>query len=109
MAIGTPTTGTLTCSGSEQTLGTAKTDAKTYVVALDLVNMAAGDVIELYTYVKAISGSTARVAWKAYFAGAQGVPNYQSPPVPAPYSVEFKLKQPTGSARNVDWAIFSID
>ena len=109
MAIGTPTTGTLTCSGSEQTLGSAKTDGRTYVLFLDLSNMAAGDVVELYVYVKVLTGSTARVLWKQYWANAQGQPVYMSPPIPAAYSVEFKLKQPTGTARNVDWAFFSID
>lgn len=109
MAIGTPTTGTLTCSGSEQTLGSAKTDGRTYVLFLDLNNMAAGDVVELYVYVKVLTGSTARVLWKQYWANAQSQPVYMSPPIPAAYSVEFKLKQPTGSARNVDWAFFSID
>ena len=110
MAVGTPTTGTLTCTASEQTLGTAKTDSRTYVLTLDLTNMAAGDVVELYVYVKVLTGSTARVLWKQYWANAQtGQPVYMSPPIPAAYSVEFKLKQPTGTGRNVDWAFFSID
>lgn len=100
----------LTLTGSEQTVGSAVTSSKTVVLQLDLSNMAAGDVVELYCYVKtAGSGGTARLYFKQAWANAQGQPVYQSIPVPALYSVEFKLKQPTGTGRVVDYVLFSID
>lgn len=109
MAIVT-NSGSLTLSGTEQTLGAARTDGKTYVCQIDLNAMAAGDVVEFYVYVKVLTGSTARLVWKASWANAQsGSPVVQTPPVPAPYSVEFKMKQPTGTARSIDYALISID
>jgi hypothetical protein len=100
----------LTLTASEQTVGAAVTTVKTVVCQIDLVNMAAGDVVELYCYVKtAGTGGTARLYFKQAFANAQGQPVYQSVPVPAMYSVEFKLKQPTGTGRVVDYVLLSID
>lgn len=110
MAIAVSNVGTLTLSGSEQTVGSARTDGKTYVLQLDLNTMAAGDVVEVYVYVKTnTSGGTARLLDKLYFTDAQGDPAWQSVPIAAPYSVEFKAKQPTGSARTIEYALFSID
>jgi hypothetical protein len=111
VAISVVSQSSLTLSGSEQTVGSAITSGKTAVCQVDLNPMAAGDVVELYCYLKtAGSGGTARLAWKASFANAQsGAPVYQSVPVAAPYAVEFKAKQPTGSARTVDFVLFTID
>lgn len=111
MAIVVTNQSSLTLTASEQTVGAARTDGKTYVLQLDLNTMANGDVVELFCYVKtAGAGGTARIAFEQSFSDAQtGSPVYQSIPVCAPYSVEFKLKQPTGTGRTVDYALFSID
>lgn len=109
MAIAVTNSGSLTLTTGEQTLGAVRTDGKTYVCALDLNTMAAGDVVELYIYVKTLTGSTARLLFKQVFANAQGDPNFQTVPIPAPYSVEFKLKQPTGTLRTIDYALMSLD
>jgi hypothetical protein len=111
MAIAVVSQTNLTLTASEQTVGSAVTTGKTVVLQIDLVNAAAGDVIELYCYVKtAGAGGTARVYFKQYWANAQtSSPVYQSIPVSAPYSVEFKLKQPTGTGRVVDFCLMTID
>lgn len=110
MAISVSNVGTLTLSGSEQTVGSARTDAKTYVLQLDLNTMAAGDVVEVYVYAKTNTASgTARLLDKLYFTDGQGDPVWQSVPFAAPYSLEFKAKQPTGTARTIEYALFSID
>ena len=111
MAIAVVTQSNLTLSGSEQTFGSAVTTGKTCVIQVDLNPMAAGDVVEIYCYVKtAGSGGTARLVWEQAFADAQGGgPVNQSIPVAAPYSVEFKGKQPTGSARTVDFVLMTLD
>ena len=110
MAISVADVGTLTLSGSEQTVGSARTDGKTYVLQLDLNTMAAGDVVEVYVYAKTNTASgTARLLDKLYFADAQGDPVWQSVPIAAPYSLEFKAKQPTGTARTIELCLFSID
>jgi hypothetical protein len=111
MAIAVISQTTLTLSGSEQTIGSAITTGKTAVVQIDLNPMAAGDVVEVYCYVKtAGSGGTARLLFRQGFSDVQsGCPVYQSIPVCAPYSVEFKAMQPTGTARTVDFCLMTID
>jgi hypothetical protein len=110
MAIAVVSQSSLTLTASEQTVGSAVTTGKTVVLDLALNNLAAGDVVELYCYTK-VEGSagTARLAWKQAWANAQAQPHYQSIPVAAPYSVEFKLKQPTGTGRSVGFALYTID
>lgn len=110
MSISVISQSNLTLTGSEQTVNAAVTTGKTVLLDLSLHNMAAGDVVELYCYTKvAGSGGTARVLWSVSWANQQGDPHYQSIPVAAPYSVEFKLKQPTGTGRVVDYCIYTID
>lgn len=110
MSIAVVSQSSVTCTGSEQTVGSAITSGKTAILELALNTMAAGDVVELYCYTKvAGSGGTARVLWQIAWANAQGDPHYQSIPVPAPYSVEFKIKQPTGTGRTFDYCLYTID
>ena len=111
MAISVVSQSNLTLTASEQTVGSAITTGKTAVCQLDLNAMAAGDVVELRCYMKtAGTGGTARLAWAAKFANAQGgSPVFQSVPVAAPYSVEFKAIQPTGTGRVVDFCLFTLD
>lgn len=110
MAISVSNVGTLTLSTSEQTVGSARTDGKTYCLQLDLNTMANGDVVEVYVYAKTnTAGGTARLMDKLYFADSQGDPVWQSIPFAAPYSLEFKAKQPTGTARTIEYCLFSID
>lgn len=108
MALTVTNTGTLTASSSEQTLGAERTDAKTYVLQVDLNNMTAGDVVELRAKIKAVSGGTARTLYKAVYSDAQPYPALQSPPIPAPYSVTFTLKQTAGTNRDYDYALISM-
>lgn len=108
MSVTVATSGTLTLSSSEQSIGGAQTTAGIYVAQVDLSNLAAGDIVELYVYTKILSGSTARYQDKVTFMNAQGLANFQTIPYPAPYSVEFKLKQPTGTGRSVNYAILSL-
>jgi hypothetical protein len=110
MAITVANVGTLTLTTGEQTLGSARTDGKTYCLQLDLNTMANGDVLEITVYAKTNTASgTARLMDKLYFSDAQGDPVWQSVPYAAPYSLEFKAKQPTGTLRTIEYALFSID
>ena len=111
MTIAVVSQSSLTLTGSEQTVGSAITSGKTAVLQLDLTNLAAGDVARVACYVKtAGSGGTARLLFVASWANAQtGAPVWQSPPIPAPYSIEFKAVQPTGTGRSVDYCLMTID
>lgn len=101
----------LTLTGSEQTVGAQQTTAGTYVLDIDLVNLAAGDVVELYIYkTVATSSGTQRLMDKITFANAQGDPVMSTVPVPivTGQTVEFKMRQPTGTGRSVPYTIMTL-
>ncbi len=101
----------LTLTTSEQTVGAQQTTANTYVLDIDLVNMAAGDVVELYIYKTVLtSAGTERLMDKVTFANAQGDPVFSTVPVPivTGQTVTFKLKQPTGTGRSVPYTIMTL-
>lgn len=105
------TSSSLTLTSSEQTVGSQQTTAGTYVLDLDLINAAAGDVIELYVYkTVATSAGTERLMDKVTFTNAQGDPVFSTVPVPivTGQTVTFKLKQPTGTGRAVPYTIMTL-
>jgi aconitase B len=105
------TSGSITLTASEQTVGAQQTTAGTYVLDIDLVNMAAGDVIELYIYKTVLtSAGTERLYDKVSFVNAQGDPVFSAVPVPivTGQTVTFKLKQPTGTGRAVPYTIMTL-
>lgn len=108
MALTVTNTGTLTADGSEQTIGVERTDGKTYVAQVDLANLAAADTVEIRVKVKVTSGGSARTVYKAVFANTQPYPAVQTPPIPAPFSVTFTLKQTTGTNRGFDYALIAM-
>ena len=110
MAISVTNSGTTSAlSATPLTLAT-RTDGKTYVCQLDLNNLAVGDVAIFEVEVKVLAGSTARVTDRVMWSNTlSGQPVFISVPYPAPYSIAFKLSQPTGTGRTVDYSILSID
>ncbi len=105
------TSSSITLTGSEQTVGSQQTTAGTYVLDLDLVNMAAGDVVELYIYkTVATTAGTERLMDRVTFTNAQGDPVVSTVPVPivTGQTVTFKLKQPTGTGRAVPYTIMTL-
>ena len=97
--------------GTEHTLSTLST-AKVFVLVVDTVNMALGDILELRLYVMALAGGTARVAYYAAFTHNQDdEPIKISIPVTSPGRTNgFKatLKQTAGTGRNFDWDLLSV-
>lgn len=112
MAPTVVTSGTVTTSTTLTAFGTGTpfTTSGTYVLNLDLNALAAGDVITLSIFTKAISTSTARIYQTVTFVNAQtGEPNFQSIPIVSPYSIEFMIQHATGgSARSIDYAIMTL-
>lgn len=93
---------------TEHTLAT-RTDGKTYVLVVDASNLANGDTVVLRAKVKALTGSTAALAYSVTLTHAQAEPVVISPPVPAVHSVAFTLEQTDGTGRNFDWSVVSLD
>ncbi len=112
MALTVTANGTQTAVvGTEHTLSTL-TGPKTFTLTVDTVNMvfaATNDEVELKIKTKALTGGTERLAYYAYFVGAQDMPIKISIPCPVPYTATVTLKQVAGTARNFDWNISTPD
>lgn len=92
---------------TEHTLATVAS-AGTYVLAVDLSNMADGDTVVLRAATKVTSAGTSRQLYSASFAGVQADPHVHSIPVPAPHEVVFTLEQDGGTGRTFPWAVYSL-
>lgn len=94
--------------GTEHVLATITT-GKTCVLTVDLVNLAAGDTLELRAKVKVLTGSTAKEAYLETFVGDQAQDVFLSIPIPAKWSVAFTLKQTVGTSRVFDFTVLTLD
>jgi hypothetical protein len=93
--------------GTDHTLVTDTTN-KTYVLFVDTVNMAKGDIVEITIFTKGRTGNASQRAYLASFQNAQSSPNKYSQPIPANVEIVCKLKQTAGTARNFIWALLSL-
>ena len=84
-----------------------------FVVQIDLVNMVAGDVVELRAYKMVLTGGTSRVVSFAQFAGAQptdaliAISEAMANTLTDANAVRFSLKQTFGTSRNFPWAVLN--
>jgi hypothetical protein len=109
MALAQTTSGTQTATiGTTHTLATP-TAGKTYVLMVDLTNLVAGDVLDIFLQGKVLSTSTFKNVYSPTFAGPQSDPYFMSVPVPAVNGVQFQLKQTAGTGRAFDWSVISLD
>lgn len=93
---------------TEHTLST-RTAARTYVLLVDLSNLAAGDTVEIRAKLKVLSGSSVRQAYVETFTGEQVDDVFVSIPIPTAHSCSFSLKQTAGTGRSFDWSVLSLD
>ena len=124
MAVTAHASGTLTAVvGTETTFGNAGTPyltgtsdvatAGTFTLHVDLISMAAGDVVELRIYQIVLTAGTRRVAYQQSFAGAQLTDNMVQISVPISNeltntaSLRFTLKQTAGTARTFPWKVLT--
>ena len=99
--------GTLSASGSEQTLATV-TSGGSFVLVTDCSGLAGGDKVELRIYTKTKSGGVERLSYTRRYANAQAEPIKYSPPVPADVSFRATLNQVAGTLRAFDWSILQL-
>lgn len=92
---------------TEHTLDTITT-AGTYVLTVDLNNLADGDELELRAKLKVRSVGGARELYLGTYAHSQGTPVVASIPVPTVNEVVFTLKQIAGTGRTFPWEIVSL-
>lgn len=101
---------------TEHTLLTS-TSSGTYQTSVNLLNMVAGDEVELRVYTKTLTGDAQNyLAYSAYYTGdagdgaasggsASGEMIVFSPPVGSPYQFVATLKQVAGTARSFPWRV----
>ena len=83
----------------------------TYVFSVDLVNMAAGDVMELRVYKMVLTGGTARVVQYMRYAGAQPTDDLIKMSLPVATGLaeanglRFSMKHTLGTTINVPWSV----
>jgi hypothetical protein len=97
--------------GTAQTLATI-TAAGTYQLAVDVSNMAAGDVLVLNIYARvnasgAAISTSSPLAYPVTLSNAQVITLALSPPIMTPLGSLFELKQTAGTARTYQWAVWS--
>jgi len=81
---------------------------KTYVLALDVANIVASEILDIKIYTKTRTGDTARLMYAATIYGVQGEPNIQTVPIPTAWYTKFTITQNQGTGRAIPWAVYSL-
>jgi|ERR1043166_8531798 hypothetical protein len=93
--------------GSETDLAT-DTNNGTFVVQVDVSNLANGDLLEIRVYTKTLSGDTLTQSWVGTYQHAQ-VNNIKiSPPVASDISMKATLNQQAGTGRTFKWKFLRV-
>jgi len=98
-----------TGGGTEDALGSAATSDDTRVLALDLNDLVAGDIIQVYCKTKVLTAGTLRIGPINEFLYGDEVVNaddkiWHSDPVMSPFGVPFFIKQRVGTA-SIPWSV----
>jgi hypothetical protein len=101
--------------GTETQLGSNATTNATYVLKVNLQNMALGDVLEIRLYTKVLTGDTITIGNDNTLAfkdsSGPSAPFCQitiSPPVPSDLAIAASLKQTAGTGRTFEWSLLRI-
>lgn len=110
MALGTVSSGTKS-SGSTATIYDLATDSNDgiYVCQWNLENLVKGDVSRCFVHTKVLTGDTEKTVFEAIFSNDL-IDNciIQSPPIVSMFYIEMKYEQPSGTWRDVPWALIRI-
>lgn len=68
----------------------------------------AADELEITILTKCRSGGTERVAFRAYYTGAQSDAQKYSHPIPSNVSAKFRINQKAGVARTFPWKLYNL-
>lgn len=92
---------------TEHTLATL-TDAGSYVLGVDLSNMALGDKLTLRIKTKIRNVGVTRLAYVANYVHVQSVENCLSIPIASPNEFVATLEQTAGTGRAFNWEITGL-
>ena len=103
------TTSALTI-GTETTLAssTSLSQGGAFKPAIDMTNMADGDILEVRGYNQATSGSSLVEAWVLSLANGQTDLCPDLPETVAVYAYKLTLKQTAGTGRTFAWAVANM-
>lgn len=113
MAVTTASTNTQTATVTTEHTLFDTTAAATYQLAVDTVNMVAGDVIELRVYKMVLTGGTRRVVYLYRCADVQPTDDLIKISVPISNeltdtnALRFSLKQTVGTGRAFPWKVLT--
>lgn len=111
MAITAFASGTQSATVTTEHFLTSPNEAGSYTFHVDLINMAAGDYVELRIYQMILTGGTQRVAYLEAFQGVQPADGLIVISVPISNeltdtnSLRFSLKQTLGTTRDFPWKV----
>jgi len=105
---------TLSADGTEQNIGAAISTAGTFLLYVNLDNLANGDIIELRAKVKLTSGGDYITLFSRSYANNHGDPDDSevlqvSVPITHIHGMKFTLHQVAGSNRDFPYQIIQID
>jgi len=92
---------------TEHTLATV-TDAGSYVLGVDVSNMALGDKLTLRINTKVRSVGTTRTTYIANYSNVQSTLNTLSIPIASPHEFVATLEQTAGTGRVYNWEITEL-
>lgn len=102
-------------NATETTLGSASTSNGTFILKVDLNDLAAGENIVVRIYTNILTGGTERVVWQGTFGALAGTnkmvaPIICSPPVPSNFSLTCKLQFTASPAasRSIPWSLLRV-
>lgn len=111
MTIASFANGTQSATVTTEHFLTSPNEAGIYTFHVDLVNMVAGDAVELRIYQMVLTAGTQRVAYLEAFQGAQPTDALIAISVPISNeltdtnALRFSLKQTLGTSRNFPWKV----
>ncbi len=111
MAITSQASGSQTCTvnGTEYTLnsGSFSVDGS-YVLGLDINDLANGEELVIKVYNKVKSDGTERIVYQQTIANAQTIPVIHTDPIPVTNSCKFSVTQSVGSGAVVVWEVWTL-
>lgn len=111
MTVAAFASGTQSATVTTEHFLSSPNEAGVFTLHVDLVNMVAGDYVELRVYQMVLTGGTQRVAYLYTFQGAQPTDGLIAISVPISNeltdtnSLRFSLKQTLGTSRNFPWKV----
>ena len=95
-------------TGTETQFGANATTNASYVLKVNLANMALGDAVLLRIYTQDIPSGALTLTWSGSFSNIQTCPLVLSLPTPSDISLRATITQTAGTGRTFNWEILRV-